>query len=115
RPAAKAGGADVWTDRAGPARSPEQRAMTRVFVYEWCCGGAARGDSPRAAPLWSEGWAMLSAAMEDFRRIAGVQLRVLLDGDLRAEPTVAGTVAGWPDMAVTWGTDDEPAGFRTAA
>src|SRR4051812_26752154 len=82
--------------------------MTRVFVYEWCCSGAARGDSSRAAPLWREGWAMLAAAVDDFRRVASVEVRTLLDADLR-------DTADWPDVAIRWVTADEPAAFRAAA
>ena len=86
--------------------------MTRVFVYEWCCA-AARGDSPRAAPLWPEGWAMLAAAVADFRRVPDVQVRTLLDADLRNVPTFVD--ADWSDVTVTWVTDDEPAAVRAAA
>ena len=38
-------------NRAGPAGADQQTVMTRLFIYEWCCSGAAREDSSRAAPL----------------------------------------------------------------
>jgi predicted ATP-grasp superfamily ATP-dependent carboligase len=85
--------------------------MMRVLVYEWCCSGAARGDSPRAAPLMAEGWAMLTAAVVDFRRVAGVEVRTVLDARLRDFPEPS----AWSDIAITWVTDDEPAAFRAAA
>ena len=88
--------------------------MTRVLVYEWCCSGAAREDSSRAAPLWSEGWAMLAAAMADFGRVPGVTVRTILDAGLQNEPAVMAAVAGWPTETVIW-TNDEPTAFRTAA
>jgi predicted ATP-grasp superfamily ATP-dependent carboligase len=88
--------------------------MTRVFVYEWCCG-AARGDTPRAAPLCSEGWAMLDAAVTDFSRVAGVQVNTFLDACMRIEPTVAAAVEQWQNVTVTWVAGDEEAAFRLAA
>jgi predicted ATP-grasp superfamily ATP-dependent carboligase len=88
--------------------------MTTVLVYEWCCGDAAREDSSRAAPLWAEGWAMLSGAVADFRRVAGVQVRTVLGAGLHFEPAVAAAASDWPDVDITW-TNDEPAAFRTAA
>jgi hypothetical protein len=51
---------------------------------------------------------MLAAAVEDCRRVAGVDVRTILDVDLRG-------TADWPDVAVTWVTDDEPGAFRAAA
>lgn len=81
--------------------------MTRVFVYEWCCA-TARGDAPRAASLSAEGRAMLAAAVDDFRRVLGVEVRTLLGAGLR-------DTANWPDVAVTRVSDDEPAAFRAAA
>jgi predicted ATP-grasp superfamily ATP-dependent carboligase len=102
--------------------------MTRVLVYEYLAAGgrqqaagnedelsslpAARCMPP--ASLWAEGWAMLSAAVADFRRVAGVQVRTILDARLQDEPAVMIAVAGWPDISIIW-TDDEPAAFRAAA
>jgi predicted ATP-grasp superfamily ATP-dependent carboligase len=51
---------------------------------------------------------MLAAAVEDFRRVPGVEVRTLLDADLRVR-------ADWPDVAVTWVTADEPSAFRAVA
>ena len=50
-----------------------------VFVYEYLCGGAM-GDS--APSLRTEGWAMLSAVIEDFARCPGVQTVTLIDSPL---------------------------------
>lgn len=43
----------------------------RIFIYEYACAHA--GGSPLADGLRVEGWAMLSALLEDFERIAGVE------------------------------------------
>jgi predicted ATP-grasp superfamily ATP-dependent carboligase len=48
----------------------------RVFVYEYLSSGAA-GEQP--ASLRTEGWAMLSAVLEDFGRCRGVETVTLLD------------------------------------
>src|SRR5262245_49090975 len=45
--------------------------MTRVFVSEYLCGGAAPGRH-RAAAFHAEGRAMLLAALADFARCHGV-------------------------------------------
>jgi predicted ATP-grasp superfamily ATP-dependent carboligase len=45
--------------------------------------------------------------------VPDVEVRTLLDADLRNEPTFVD--ADWSDVAVTWVTDDEPAAFRAAA
>jgi predicted ATP-grasp superfamily ATP-dependent carboligase len=87
--------------------------MTRILVYEWCASGAARENSPRAASLWAEGWAMLVTAVADFRRVAGVEVQTILDAELQKEPTITATVADWPDVNVIW-TEDEPAAFQAA-
>src|SRR6185369_14542669 len=60
----------------GASGTPAPQPMTRVFVYEWCCA-TARGDSPRAASLSTEGRAMLAAAVDDFRCVPGVEVRTL--------------------------------------
>jgi predicted ATP-grasp superfamily ATP-dependent carboligase len=49
----------------------------RVFVYEYLCGGAT-GDSLPSS-LRTEGWAMLSAVLEDFARCPGVRTVTLID------------------------------------
>ena len=88
----------------------------RVLVYEWCCATPARGDIPRAASLWAEGWAMLSAAVEDFRRVAGrasaddlSRRRGIMRRRWRAVAALAGRGGKY-----RW-SDDEPAAFRAAA
>src|SRR5689334_4336599 len=49
----------------------------RVFVYEYLCSGAMEDPSPSS--LCTEGWAMLSAVLEDFARCPGVQTVTLID------------------------------------
>jgi predicted ATP-grasp superfamily ATP-dependent carboligase len=60
----------------------------RVFVYEYLCSGASVGAS--AASLHAEGWAMLSAILEDFARISGVETVTLLD------PRLSSALPTWP-------------------
>ncbi len=50
----------------------------RVFVYEYLSSGAA-GESSAVSSLQTEGWAMLSAVLEDFGRCPGVETITLLD------------------------------------
>jgi predicted ATP-grasp superfamily ATP-dependent carboligase len=50
----------------------------RIFVYEYVCGGGLAGQ-PLPESLRREGWAMLTAVLDDFRRCAGVQTITLLD------------------------------------
>jgi predicted ATP-grasp superfamily ATP-dependent carboligase len=49
----------------------------RVFVYEYTCGGTGGG-----AALHAEGWAMLTAVVEDLTRRPGVSTATLLDAGL---------------------------------
>jgi predicted ATP-grasp superfamily ATP-dependent carboligase len=49
-----------------------------LFVYEYLSSGAARDASARPS-LQTEGWAMLSALLEDLARCPGVQVSTLLD------------------------------------
>jgi hypothetical protein len=49
-----------------------------VFVYEYTCARGTRGHA-LAARLQVEGWAMLSAFLEDFGRIPGVQTLTLIE------------------------------------
>jgi len=84
--------------------------MTRIFVYEFLCGGGLRpaDDAPRAASLGTEGRAMLAAVLEDFRYVPGVDVHAILDERLRGD---------WPvDDGVRWiaPADEEPA-FRAEA
>lgn len=84
--------------------------MTRIFVYEYMCGGGLRPaeNIPRAASLCTEGRAMLSAVREDFRRVPGVQVNTILDERLRGD---------WPVMDhVKWiDAVEEESAFRAAA
>src|SRR5437868_5892290 len=48
-----------------------------VFIYEYTGAGGA-GDSLLSAALQTEGWAMLSAVLEDFGRISEVETVTLL-------------------------------------
>lgn len=50
----------------------------RIFVYEYLSSGAAQ-DASALPSLQTEGWAMLSAVLEDLARCPGVQLSTLLD------------------------------------
>jgi tyramine---L-glutamate ligase len=54
----------------------------RVFIYEYTCGRGAADDSLCAA-LETEGWAMLSAFLEDFGRALEVETLTLLAEDCR--------------------------------
>jgi predicted ATP-grasp superfamily ATP-dependent carboligase len=49
----------------------------QVFVYEYTCASGPASDAPSAA-LQAEGWAMLSALLQDFGRISGVKILTLL-------------------------------------
>jgi predicted ATP-grasp superfamily ATP-dependent carboligase len=70
----------------------------RVLVYEWCCA-TAREDSSRAVPLAAEGWAMLSAALDDFRRIPGADVVTVLNEGSN-EPDAFRTAAADCDYAL---------------
>jgi predicted ATP-grasp superfamily ATP-dependent carboligase len=84
--------------------------MTRIFVYEYTCGGGPRpsDESSRAASLFTEGRAMLAAVLEDFRRISGVEVHTILDARLRDD---------WRQHdGVRWiGPGEEEPAFRAAA
>jgi predicted ATP-grasp superfamily ATP-dependent carboligase len=60
----------------------------RVFVYEYLCGEAPSGDS--VSSLRDEGWAMLSAVLEDFSRCAGVRTVTLLDPNFSSKRLLDG-------------------------
>jgi predicted ATP-grasp superfamily ATP-dependent carboligase len=64
----------------------------RVFVYEYLCSGALAGST--GTSLHTEGWAMLSAVLEDFGRCPDVEIVTLLDSRLAPPP---GT---WPSNIV---------------
>jgi predicted ATP-grasp superfamily ATP-dependent carboligase len=80
-----------------------------IFVYEYLSSGAARDASPLPS-LQTEGWAMLSAVLEDLARCPGVQLSTLLD--LRRTPP-----SNWSGRISEQRIrpDDEEDGFRTLA
>jgi predicted ATP-grasp superfamily ATP-dependent carboligase len=65
----------------------------RVFVYEYICGGGLAGR-PLPTALQREGWAMLTAVLEDCRRCPDLETVTLLDSRL-AVP------ADWSGTAVT--------------
>jgi predicted ATP-grasp superfamily ATP-dependent carboligase len=62
-----------------------------IFVYEYLSSGAAGGAA--ALSLQTEGWAMLSAMVEDLASCPGVQISTLLDSR-RTPPR------HWPDRIV---------------
>jgi predicted ATP-grasp superfamily ATP-dependent carboligase len=81
----------------------------QVFVYEHlssCSLPDAAGPSLRR-----EGWAMLSAVLEDFAGCSGVQVVTLIDAEL------ASAAAGWPEgiRPTIRQPGDEEAQFRTLA
>jgi hypothetical protein len=53
----------------------------RIFVYEFICGGGLAGR-PLPESLQHEGWAMLTAVLEDFCRCPGVDTVSMLDARL---------------------------------
>lgn len=62
----------------------------RIFVYEFLSAGASVG--PAAASLLAEGWAMLTALLEDFRRIPGVEVETMLGAAAADRSPPAGVV-----------------------
>jgi predicted ATP-grasp superfamily ATP-dependent carboligase len=54
----------------------------RIFVYEFTC---ATRSAPFLDSLRSEGWAMLSAIVDDFGRIPGVEVLALLHSDVQID------------------------------
>ena len=73
----------------------------KLFVYEFLCAGGLKPDAP--ASLRQEGWAMLSALVEDFDRVPDVETLTLLD---EALPGSLGQVC----RRTNW--SQEPHGFR---
>ncbi|MDP6503809.1 MAG: ATP-grasp domain-containing protein, partial [Planctomycetota bacterium] len=53
--------------------------MPRILVYEFICGGAL-ADQPLPDSLAAEGWAMLSAVIEDLSAIDGTEVWTTVDG-----------------------------------
>jgi predicted ATP-grasp superfamily ATP-dependent carboligase len=91
--------------------------MTRIFVYEWCCANAARGNDPRAATLFGEGWAMLAAALDDFCRVPDAKVRTVLSPALRDEPAIVVVLPGLVERGVRidWSHHDAEAFYAAAA
>jgi len=91
--------------------------MTRVLVAEYVCStmnDRPEANSLRADSLWAEGWAMLSAAVADFLRIDGVEVRVPLARSFRE--TEAFHSVNWPaEVAVPVPQNREPTVFRELA
>jgi predicted ATP-grasp superfamily ATP-dependent carboligase len=78
-----------------------------VFVQEYCCGGALL-DQTVPASLRAEGWAMLSAVLQDLARCPGVTPVALLDPDL-----IPAARALAPSLCAHSGRPDEEVVFRT--
>lgn len=72
----------------------------RIFVYEYLsssfAGQGERNQAHRVRSLHTEGWAMLSALLDDFADCAGVQATTLLDPRLRIE------AKRWPSNVVAY-------------
>jgi predicted ATP-grasp superfamily ATP-dependent carboligase len=78
----------------------------RVFIYEYTCAAGGEAHSLSAA-LQSEGWAMLSALLEDFGRVPGIEICTLLDEHCGHDP---------PDgICRRVRAPDEEIGFRALA
>jgi len=58
------------------------KRLMLIFVYESICAGALGANVP--ASLRAEGWAMLSAITDDFRRLPGVEVATLLAHEVGA-------------------------------
>lgn len=82
----------------------------RVFVYEYLSGGAASEDAASTA-LHPEGWAMLSAVLEDFSRCPCVETVTLLDPLLL--PTVTEQIPGVVSRVAAPGEEEQT--FRELA
>ncbi len=81
----------------------------KVFVYEYLCAGG-RGGSPETS-LHVEGWAMLSAVLEDFARCPDIETITLLDPCLL--PAVAELAPSVVPHAAPVGSEEQV--FRTLA
>jgi predicted ATP-grasp superfamily ATP-dependent carboligase len=86
----------------------------RVFLYEALCAGAP-ADLSSGGSLRSEGWAMLSALIEDFSLVPGVEVVWLADTNERLEPFLGLPIRrGNVEPVVTTKTE-EPTAFRKLA
>jgi predicted ATP-grasp superfamily ATP-dependent carboligase len=65
----------------------------RVFVYEYLSSGAGSPSQELPVSLQREGWAMLSAVLEDLARCPGVQLATLLSPRLLLPSTCPANIA----------------------
>jgi predicted ATP-grasp superfamily ATP-dependent carboligase len=81
--------------------------IVRIFVQEYCCGGGLLGQDV-AASLRLEGWAMLSAILQDLARCPEVTPVALLDPDL-----IASARALAPSLSAHPSGPDEEVVFRT--
>jgi predicted ATP-grasp superfamily ATP-dependent carboligase len=79
----------------------------RVFVYEYLCGGARADSSPSS--LHTEGWAMLSAVLEDFARCPGVETVTLID------PVLSPRLQTWNIASRVLQPGTEESSFRALA
>lgn len=78
----------------------------QIFIYEFTCGGGL--DAAQAAPLRQEGWAMLSAVLEDFSKVDGVMVGTLLGEGFSPSGQVA-----WQRRTIRSGQEEEA--FRKEA
>ncbi len=62
----------------------------RIFIYEYLCAGGA--TKAIADSLAVEGWVMLAALLEDFRRVPGATIETMLSCGRDAEAPVGVTV-----------------------
>src|SRR5439155_21870927 len=62
----------------------------RIFVYEFLSAG--EGVGPAAESLRTEGWVMLAALLEDFRRIPGAHVETMLGAAAAGRTPPAGVV-----------------------
>ena len=79
----------------------------RIFVYEFVSAGELAG--PAAPSLRTEGWAMLAALLEDFRRLPGVQTATMLGATAAGKTPPAGVAVHRVE------TGEEEAVFRRLA
>jgi tyramine---L-glutamate ligase len=79
----------------------------RIFVYEYLSAGEITGSA--AAALRTEGWAMLSALLEDFDHIPGVEVETVLGAAMAAKKPPASVIVHRVDSS------DEDVVFRRLA
>src|SRR2546428_569098 len=64
-----------------------RRHSMHVFIYEFACGGGLAGQSAMSS-LRTEGRAMLTAVLEDFCRLPGVQVVTILEDTRQRDDAV---------------------------